>query len=163
MKKHWPTLLVIFCIILYMVVFFWYGLTSHERNADIRSTKSTLETLMKVNLQMPNISSTRKTNNWLDLEPISQEEWMNIDCKLPDKDRMQKEFYWLKNYIDWSFQPGVLTEEEKKYLYCIRPGIEYSYKKVPNNKNDFLIPNDSMFNEPCIIISFHEYILQYRV
>ena len=92
MKKHWPTLLVIFCIILYMVGFFWYGLTSHERNADIDSTKSTLETLMKVNLQMPNISSTRKTNNWLDLEHISQEEGMNIDCKLPDEDRMRKEF-----------------------------------------------------------------------
>ena len=161
MKKHWPTLLVIFCIILYMVGFFWYGLTSHERNADIDSTKSTLETLMKVNLQMPNISSTRKTNNWLDLEPISQEEWMNIDCKLPDKDRMQEEFKWIKRDIDWSFQPGVLTDEEKKYLYCISPGIEYSYKNMPNNQNDFLLPNDSMFNEPCIIISFHEYILQY--
>ena len=147
-----------------MLGFFWYGLTSHERNADIRSTKSTLEKLMIVNLQMPDNChsiNTWKTNNWLDLEPIFQEEWMNIDCKLPDKDRMQEEFKWIKRDIDWSFQPGVLIDEEKKYLYCISPGIKYSYKKVPNNKNDFLLPNDSMFNEPCIIISFHEYILQY--
>ena len=163
MKKHWPILLVIFCIIL-MLGFFWYGMTSHERDANVDSTKSMLEKLMTVTLKMPDNCQPVKTwemDEWFDLEPINKEEWMNIDCKLPDKDRMQEEFKWIKRDIDWSFQPGVLTDEEKKYLYCISPGIEYSYKNMPNNQNDFLLPNDSMFNEPCIIISFHEYILQY--
>ena len=113
---------------------------------------------MTVTLKMPDKCKPHriwKMDEWFDLEPITKEEWMNIDCKLPDN----KSIRFDVNF--WFGRMNYLTEEEKKYLYCISPGIEYAYKNMPNNQNDFLLPHRTMFNEPCIIISFHEYILQH--
>jgi hypothetical protein len=114
---------------------------------------------MKVTLKMPDKvrpSSTWKMpkDEWFDLESVTAREWMNIECKLPDDES-------IKETINWRFEYSSLSEQEKKYLYCISPNIEYSYINMPSNENDFLLPHETMFNEPCIIISFHEYILQY--
>jgi hypothetical protein len=142
-----------------LMVFNWW--VEKENHADFG-----LARIMKQAMRQP--STTRYENllqdpitktayayhakdSWLDLEPITTEEWMNVDCKSSKK-------YSGDSY---GFDQNTLD-----HMYCINPII---YGRYPNkNAHSGRIFRTSintilsgMFDSPCISVSFNEYILNY--
>lgn len=95
-------------------------------------------------------------NSWLDLEPITKEEWMNVKCKSSKK---------------YSGDALGFDKDTLDHMYCIKPimGATYPNKnahsvrifRTSENKiiADKIAPDK--FVSPCIRVDFNEYILNY--
>jgi hypothetical protein len=124
-------------------------------NAKTYNPEWSLQTIMETTLRIPgethpgigSIMEGFQEENWLDLEPISQEEWDNVICKdvniIRDKD----------------YPEGKKSFKESPHGKCIRPVIlpRYSYPKhaIP------YLSTGNILDSPCIRITFNEYIFKY--
>jgi hypothetical protein len=113
-----------------------------------------LRTIMKTSLRIPgqtkpglfSIMEGFQEDNWLDLEPISQEEWDNVICKdvnIKDKD----------------YPEGKKSFKESPHGKCIRPVLIPKYL-YPKHAIPYLSTGD-ILNSSCIDITFNEYIFKY--
>ena len=123
-------------------------------NAKTYNPSFDLKTIMKTTLRIPgepkpgigSIMEGFQKENWLDLEPISQEEWDNVNCEDV-------------NIKDKYYPEGKKSFKESPHGKCIRPVIlpKYSY---PKHAIPYLSSGD-ILNSPCIYITFNEYIFKY--
>lgn len=113
-----------------------------------------LQTIMETTLRIPgetkpglfSIMEGFQEDNWLDLEPISQEEWDNVICE------------------DVNIRVKVYPEGKKSFKgsphgKCIRPVLLPKYP-YPKHAIPYLSTGD-ILNSPCIEITFNEYIFKY--
>ena len=124
----------------------WNAKTYHPEWALQRIMKTALRIPGETSPPLFSIMEGFQEENWLDLEPISQEEWDNVICEdvnIKDKD----------------YPEGKKSFKESPHGKCIRPVIlpRYSYPKhaIP------YLSTGNILDSPCIIITFNEYIFKY--
>ena len=85
--------------------------------------------------------------DWLDLDPISPEEWDAVQLEYP---RITQDRY----------KDGYDFDGKTKRNYLLRPGIWPLHGQLKPSWKPFF-PNTSVFNSPCRDLNMHEYILKY--
>jgi hypothetical protein len=85
--------------------------------------------------------------DWLDLDPISPEEWDAVQLEYP-------------HIIKDTYKEGYDFNGKTKRNYLLRPGIWPLHGQLKPAWDPFL-PNTSVFNSPCRNLKMHEYILKY--
>ena len=118
-----------------------------------------LLTVMERSLKQPSGIRHQENNNiyvkndLLDLEPITKEEWMNVECSSP--------------YKGYSKDKSVFTEDFIAHTTCIKPFVLGGGCLNPNANSGRIFRTSintslsGIFDSPCISISFNEYILRY--
>ena len=143
---------MLFSFIIFPFFFLW---SISLWNAKTYKPEWSLQTIMERTLRMPgesdNIFSMIKgfqEQDWLDLEPISQEEWDNVICKdvnIKDKD----------------YPKGKKSFKESPHSECIRPLILPGLTHIfPKHATSYYSTGD-ILDSPCIKITFNEYIFKY--
>jgi hypothetical protein len=127
-----------------------YGLATIMEQALRQPTTTRYENLRQDPITKTPYSYHAK-NDWLDLEPITKEEWMNVECKY-FKEYRGDTYGFDKNTLD--------------HMYCINPIIygPYPNKNVRSGRIFRTVINTTlsgMFDSPCIRVNFNEYILNY--
>ena len=96
-------------------------------------------------------------NDWLDLEPITKEEWMNVKCSSHDKGDLEDRRGFTEDFITHTtcIQPLLLGKYPNKNAHSGRI-FRTSENKIIADK---IAPDK--FVSPCTRVYFNEYILKY--
>ena len=165
-------ILLLILLLILLIAIYAFDITLFNKEVSWESySNEALSTIMAQALRQP--STTRyenllqdpitKTayayhvkNSWLDLEPITKEEWMNVKCKSSKK---------------YSGDALGFDKDTLDHMYCIKPimGATYPNKNAHSvrifrtSENriiaDEIVPEK--FVSPCIRVDFNEYILKY--
>lgn len=143
-----PALLfIIFVHFIYPIATFWARETNTARGVYSLVTKT---------LQIPYQGYKRVDEpymykeEWQDLEPISEEEWLSMKCEHPKTESGE--------YFTTYMAENILSHEGQKQIHCVTP-IFWDERHPYINK----MPKHctSIFNCSAIDIAFYDYILQY--
>ena len=153
----WKSIVVLVVISLswiYFQVMFFNWWVERENHADFG-----LARIMEQAMRQPSTTkyeynpyTYHAKDSWLDLEPITKEEWMNVECSSHDKGDLEDRRGFTEDFIT--------------HTACIHPIVLGRYpNKNAHSGRIFRTSINTMlsglFDSPCIRVSFNEYILNY--
>ena len=138
-------------------LWFWYAVLSFR---DFNYyTKLGFQSSMRELLQIPYARDSYERQalkvGWQDLEPISYEEWMDMECECPDN-ATGKYDSWLRSATKEDLKS--LGKEGQKRIMCLQPKI-FLGGKIKNAMPEHCT---SIFNCNSLQITVNDYVLKHQ-
>ena len=167
-------ILLLILLLILLIAIYAFDITLFNKEVSWKSySKEALSKIMEQALRQP--STTRYENllqdpitktayayhvkdDWLDLEPITKEEWMNVKCNSHYKGDLEDRRGFTEDFITHTtcIQPLSLAGRyPNKNAHSIRIFRTSENRIIA----DEIVPNK--FVSPCIRVDFNEYILNY--
>ena len=143
--------IIVICGVLYCLLW-WFMAEDYRTRINLALQYTTLELL-----QIPYANTSTRNifkDGWQDLEPISQEEWMSMECECPDTKTGQYDV-WLPSATKRAL--NMLGTRWQKHIMCLQP--------YPFRKRGFvnIMPEDcpNMLQCESMRIQVYDYVLKY--